>query len=89
MKPIQRLLVRLFIRTPPGDRRNWEAIRSWAAGIGKEMSLPQVRWRTVGWAIPVEGCKRRQREKDRKRSERMQNNTPAAPIRAAGAGCHY
>lgn len=29
----QLLFVRLIIRVPPGDQRNWEAIREWAAGL--------------------------------------------------------
>lgn len=36
LKPLPRLFVMLVIQAPPGDRRNWQIIRSWAA------SLPQL-----------------------------------------------
>ena len=30
---LEALFVMLVIQAPAGDRRNWEAIRSWAAGL--------------------------------------------------------
>jgi menaquinone-dependent protoporphyrinogen IX oxidase len=33
------LFVMLVIQAPAGDRRNWEAIRSWAAGIPAAFGL--------------------------------------------------
>jgi menaquinone-dependent protoporphyrinogen IX oxidase len=38
LQPVQRLLVWLFLKTPPDDKRNWRAIRSWAADIRKALS---------------------------------------------------
>ena len=35
---LQKLFIRLVIRIPPEDKRNWQAIRSWAAGIHKILS---------------------------------------------------
>lgn len=31
----------LIVRAAPGDRRNWEAIRSWAAGLPQALGLEQ------------------------------------------------
>jgi menaquinone-dependent protoporphyrinogen oxidase len=36
LKPLARLFVMLIIQAQPGDRRNWQAIRTWAG------SLPQL-----------------------------------------------
>jgi hypothetical protein len=38
------LFVMLIIQAPPGDRRNWPAIRSWAAGlpVALQLELPVV-----------------------------------------------
>jgi len=36
LKPLPRLFVMLVIQAPPGDKRNWQVIRSWAS------SLPQI-----------------------------------------------
>ena len=33
LKPLPRLFVMLAVQAQPGDRRNWQAIRSWAAGL--------------------------------------------------------
>jgi hypothetical protein len=32
------LFAMLIVRAPAGDRRNWEAIRSWAAGLPEMMA---------------------------------------------------
>lgn len=33
LKPLARLFVMFVIRAQPGDRRNWQAIRSWASSL--------------------------------------------------------
>jgi menaquinone-dependent protoporphyrinogen IX oxidase len=33
MKPLARMFVMLVIQAQPGDRRNWQAIRSWAGSL--------------------------------------------------------
>jgi hypothetical protein len=33
------LFVMLIIQAPAGDRRNWEAIRTWAAGLLELMQI--------------------------------------------------
>jgi hypothetical protein len=33
------LFVMLIIQAPAGDRRNWEAIRAWAAGLPAALQL--------------------------------------------------
>lgn len=33
LKLLPKLFVQLVIQAQPGDRRNWQAIRSWAAGL--------------------------------------------------------
>jgi hypothetical protein len=33
------LFVTLVIQAPPADRRNWDAIRAWAAGLPAAMQM--------------------------------------------------
>lgn len=44
LQPLARIFVMLIIQAQPGDRRNWEAIRSWAG------SLPPLFDSSLAWA---------------------------------------
>lgn len=39
LDPLHRLFFKLVLRIPPGDRRNWSAIREWARGL-RRVLLP-------------------------------------------------
>lgn len=39
LKPWAVLFVSVVIKAPAGDRRNWEAIRGWAAGLPEAMAI--------------------------------------------------
>lgn len=43
LKFLQMLFVMLIIQAPPGDVRNWDAIRGWAAGIRATLVEPGAR----------------------------------------------
>jgi menaquinone-dependent protoporphyrinogen IX oxidase len=42
LKILQMLFVMLVIQAPPGDLRNWEAIRAWAAGLRTTLLEPGI-----------------------------------------------
>ena len=42
LKPWAVMFVMTIIQAPAGDRRNWESIREWAAGVAAEMAEPAV-----------------------------------------------
>jgi menaquinone-dependent protoporphyrinogen IX oxidase len=41
LKLFQMLFVMLIVQAQPGDRRNWPAIREWAAGLATSFRLPE------------------------------------------------
>lgn len=43
LKPLPRLFVMLAVQAQPGDRRNWEAIRMWAATLPALFNVHSVR----------------------------------------------
>ncbi len=42
LKLLQMLFVMLIVRAQPGDRRNWTAIRDWAAALPRNLQLVNV-----------------------------------------------
>jgi menaquinone-dependent protoporphyrinogen IX oxidase len=43
LKPLARLFVMLAVQAQPGDRRNWQAIRTWAGSLPVLFNTPNIR----------------------------------------------